>query len=141
MICKILVVTTGEDGRKETREITSIQRTDVKQETLGLSLAEGKIILKDLQQFVVESQVSSLLLQKRTCPECGEPRSKGNHTLSLRTVFGHFTEDPLAEEFLRGNIKQGDTLEVHVAREQLAFKVTGARANEPANGSPLRSRG
>ena len=73
MICKIQVVTVGEDGREETREITSIQRTDVKPETLGLTLAEGKMILKDLQQVVVESQVSSLLLPKRTCPECGEP--------------------------------------------------------------------
>ena len=92
MICKIQVVTVGEDGRKETREITSIQRTDVKPETLGLTLAEGKMILKDLQQVVVESQVSSLLLPKRTCPECGEPRcSKGNHTLSVRTVFGRLT--------------------------------------------------
>src|SRR5271166_1511110 len=92
MICKIQVVTIGEDGRKETRELTSIQRTDVKPETLGLTLAEGKMILKDLQQIVVESQVSSLLLPKRTCPECGEPRcSKGNHTLSVRTVFGQLT--------------------------------------------------
>src|SRR6266481_3358349 len=92
MICKIQVVTIGVDGRKETREITSIQRTDVKPETLGLTLAEGKMILKDLQQVVVESQVSSLLLPKRTCPECGEPRcSKGNHTLSVRTVFGRLT--------------------------------------------------
>jgi hypothetical protein len=46
MICKIQVVTVGEDGRKETREITSIQRADVKPETLGLTLAEGKMILK-----------------------------------------------------------------------------------------------
>src|SRR5271165_1263293 len=92
MICKIQVVTVSEDGRKETREITSIQRNDVKPETLGLTLAEGKMILKDLQQIVVESQVSSLLLPKRTCPECGEPRcSKGNHTLSVRTVFGQLT--------------------------------------------------
>jgi transposase len=92
MICKIQVVTIDEDGRKETREITSIQRTDVKPETLGLTLAEGKMILKDLQQIVVESQVSSLLLPKRTCPECGERRcSKGNHTLSVRTVFGQLT--------------------------------------------------
>ena len=34
----------------------------------------------------------------------------------------------LAEEFLRGNVKQGDMLEVHAAGEQLAFKVTGAEA-------------
>jgi hypothetical protein len=92
MICKIQVVIIGEDGREETREITSILRTDVKPETLGLTLAEGKMILRDLQQVVVESQVSSLLLPERTCPECGESRrSKGNHTLSVRTVFGQLT--------------------------------------------------
>ena len=67
MIYKIQVVTIGEDGREERREITSIQRTDVKPETLGLTLAEGKMILRDLQQIVVESQVSSLLLPKRSC--------------------------------------------------------------------------
>ena len=45
------------------------------------------------------------------------------------------------EEFLRGNIKQGDTLEVHAAGEQLAFKATQPEQSEPANASPLRSRG
>jgi len=66
MICKIQVVTIGEDGHKETREITSIQRTDVKPETMGLTLAEGKMILKDLQQVVVESQVCSGADGRRT---------------------------------------------------------------------------
>ena len=42
MICKIQVVTVGEDGRKETREITSIQRIDVKPETLGLTWPRAK---------------------------------------------------------------------------------------------------
>ena len=64
MICKIQVVTIGEDGREETREITSIQRTDVKPETLGLTLAEGKMILKDLQQIVVESSGVELTVAK-----------------------------------------------------------------------------
>jgi hypothetical protein len=63
MICKIQVVTIGEDGRNETREITSIQRTDVKPETLGLTLAEGKMILKDLQQIVVESRCRAYCCQ------------------------------------------------------------------------------
>jgi hypothetical protein len=54
MICKIQIVTVGEDGREETREIACLQRTDLKPETLGLTLAEGKMILKDLQQIVVE---------------------------------------------------------------------------------------
>ena len=42
MICRIQVVTIGEDGREERREIRFIQRTDLKPETLGLTLAEGK---------------------------------------------------------------------------------------------------
>src|ERR1700692_941700 len=102
MICKIQVVTIGDAGLEETRGTAAIQRTEVKPETLGLTLAEGKMILKDLQQVVVESQVSSLLLPKRTCPECGEPRcSKGNHTLSVRTVFGRLTVEESAPVPLR----------------------------------------
>jgi ATP-dependent Clp protease ATP-binding subunit ClpC len=46
----------------------------------------------------------------------------------MRRAVEKFLEDPLAEEFLRGNIKPGDTLEVHAAGEQLALKVTVAGA-------------
>jgi hypothetical protein len=54
MICKIQVFIIGDDGREETHEIACLERTDLKPETLGLTLAEGKMILKDLQQIVVE---------------------------------------------------------------------------------------
>src|SRR5271165_7754 len=92
MICKIQVVTVGEDGWQETLEIACVERTDLKPETLGLTLTEGKMILNDLQQIVVERQVSSSLLLKQACPDCGQRRcSKGNHTLSVRTVFGRLT--------------------------------------------------
>jgi hypothetical protein len=92
MICKIQVVIIGDDGREETRELACLERSDLKPETLGLTLAEGKMILKDLQQILVERQVSSSLLPKRACPDCGQPRhSKGNHALSVRTVFGQLT--------------------------------------------------
>jgi ATP-dependent Clp protease ATP-binding subunit ClpC len=46
----------------------------------------------------------------------------------LRRAVEKYLEDPLAEEFLRGNIQQGDTLEVHAAGEKLALKVTVAGA-------------
>jgi len=46
----------------------------------------------------------------------------------MRRAVEKYLEDPLAEEFLRGNIKQGDTLEVHATGEQLTFKVTLAEA-------------
>jgi transposase len=92
MIYKIQVVTVSEDGCQETLEIACVERTDLKPETLGLTLAEDKMILNDLQQIVVERQVLSSLLLKQACPDCGQRRrSKGNHTLSLRTVFGQLT--------------------------------------------------
>jgi len=92
MICKIQVVIIGDDGREETRELACLERGDLKPETLGLTLAEGKMILKDLQHIVVERQVSSSLLPKRACPDCGQARhSKGNHALSVRTVFDQLT--------------------------------------------------
>ena len=59
----------------------------------------------------------------------------------MRRAVEKYVEDPLAEEFLRGNIKQGDTLEVLAAGEQLAFNATQPERCEPANASPLRSRG
>ena len=46
MIYKIQVVTIGEDGCQETLEIACVERTDLKPETLGLTLAEGKMILQ-----------------------------------------------------------------------------------------------
>jgi hypothetical protein len=47
MIYRIQVVTIGEDGCQETLEIACVKRTDLKPETLGLTLAEGKMILNE----------------------------------------------------------------------------------------------
>ena len=46
----------------------------------------------------------------------------------MRRAVEKFLEDPLAEEFLLGNIQQGATLEVHAAGEQLGVEggVAGA---------------
>jgi hypothetical protein len=54
--------------------------------------------------------------------------SAPNGARPMRRAVEKYLEDPLAEEFLRGNIEQGDTLEVHAAGEQLALQVTVAGA-------------
>jgi ATP-dependent Clp protease ATP-binding subunit ClpA len=46
----------------------------------------------------------------------------------MRRAVEKHLEDLLAEELLGGNIKQGDTLDVHAAGEQLAVKVALAGA-------------
>ena len=59
----------------------------------------------------------------------------------MRRAVEKYLEDPLAEELLRGNIKQGDTLDVHTGGQELAFEVAQPQQGEPASGSPLGSRG
>jgi hypothetical protein len=86
---KLQVIVIAEDGQQEVREITSLTRGELTPETLGLSLAEGKAILKDIQQLVIERQVSRFMASQKCCPGCGQRRhSKGYCNLSLRTLFG-----------------------------------------------------
>ncbi len=86
---KIQVVAVGLDGNEVVHEITTVERDTLQPETLGLSLAEGKAILSGIQTVVVEQQASDHLNVARRCPICGKARrSKGQHCLQVRTVFG-----------------------------------------------------
>src|SRR5262245_2754953 len=85
----IQVVITTDEGQTETRDITCVEREDLTPTTLGLTLAEGKAILKALQTVVVEQQMTAYLKSQRPCAHCGHlQRSKGYHTTQVRTVFG-----------------------------------------------------
>jgi ATP-dependent Clp protease ATP-binding subunit ClpC len=53
----------------------------------------------------------------------------------MRRAVEKHLEDPLAEELLRSNIKQGDTLDVIAAGEHLTFKAHKAETSEPAAAS------
>ena len=95
MILKLQVVVIGDDGQQETCEITSVERKDLNPATLGLTLAEGKAILKGIQEIVIQRQAALSLETYRQCPDCGASRTgNGYHDLSVRTVFGHPTRAP-----------------------------------------------
>jgi hypothetical protein len=69
-----------------------LERENLTPSTLGLTLAEGKAILKALQAVVVERQMTAYLKAQRSCAHCSKPcRHKGYHTLRVRTVFGTIT--------------------------------------------------
>jgi ATP-dependent Clp protease ATP-binding subunit ClpC len=53
----------------------------------------------------------------------------------MRRAVEKHLEDPLAEELLRSNIKQGDTVDVIAAGEHLTFKAHQAETSEPAAAS------
>jgi hypothetical protein len=84
-----LVVVNG-SGFEEVHEMACIERDEVEMETLGLTLAEGKLILKKIQEGMVQEQIREALARRRHCPDCGKPRhSKGHHDVSIRTLFGN----------------------------------------------------
>ena len=92
MTFPIHVMAIADNGPEPVHHITSLPRTELKMETLGLTLAEGKAILSAIQRVVVEEQTAHHVAAHRQCPDCGQPRhSKGHHDLPLRTVFGKIT--------------------------------------------------
>jgi hypothetical protein len=85
----IQVVITTDEGQTETQDIACVEREDLTPTTLGLTLAEGKAILKALQEIVVAHQMRAFLEAQRPCAHCGHlQRSKGYHTTQVRTIFG-----------------------------------------------------
>ena len=87
MILKLQVVVIAEDGHQEICEITSVERGDLKPEALGLTLAEGKPILRRIQQIVMQRQASTCLAPCWQCPDCGNLRT-GNGSAVHARVFG-----------------------------------------------------
>jgi hypothetical protein len=58
---------------------------------LGLSLAEGKTLLKAIQAVVVKWQMQVYLTQQQPLPHCGTARrSKGSHRTAFGTGVGTF---------------------------------------------------
>lgn len=77
-------------GGAVTRAITAtVQRDALAPETLGLTLAEGKAILAELQEAVVAEQVAAHEQAVRPCPACGTDRGvKDRRPIICRTAFG-----------------------------------------------------
>jgi hypothetical protein len=71
---RIQMVIIADDGQEQIRDATMIERNTAELETVGLTLAEGKTILKRIQEIVVEEQANDFLRRQRCCPECGKAR-------------------------------------------------------------------
>src|SRR5262245_12676781 len=83
-----LVIEPG-DGSKIVTEVATLTREALSDATLGLSLAESKIILASVQQTMVAQQAALYSAAQQTCPTCGAPRRcKGHHQIVVRSLFG-----------------------------------------------------
>lgn len=85
-----LAVEDGAIGGLATRAIsTTVERGLLAPETLGLTLAEGKAILAELQGAVVAEQAAAYERASRSCPSCGTGRGVKDHRpITCRTAFG-----------------------------------------------------
>jgi hypothetical protein len=76
-------------GEPVVTDVACFERAELSPATLGLTLAEGKSLLAGVQQALVTAQAAAHVETHRHCPHCGvEYRLKGQHTLTVRTLFG-----------------------------------------------------
>jgi hypothetical protein len=89
---KVQLVAVTDDGREEIEEAVSLQKEFSRIEELGLTLAESKEILKNVQKGILERQAAGYTARERCCELCGRPRrKKGHHDVIFRTLFGNVT--------------------------------------------------
>ena len=73
---RLQLIMVSDSGQEQVQDVAQLEREGVTIETLGLTLAEGKLILKKVQAAMVWEQVNEALLRLRCCPDCGKaPRS------------------------------------------------------------------
>src|SRR5215204_5273554 len=86
---KLQLVVVADDGVTATEDLIFLDKEHERLEQLGLTLAEGKQLLREVQRRVLERQVKTFLATQAVCPDCGRERGTKDHkTLGLRTLFG-----------------------------------------------------
>ena len=90
MKIKIQVVIELDNGNTQTiQEVSKIERSGLQPENLGLSIAESKVLLQNIQSTLVERQVAEYLAQNSSCLHCEKKLlHKDKRTIVYRTVFG-----------------------------------------------------
>jgi hypothetical protein len=86
---KLQVVVVAEDGAETTAELIVLDKQHEHLDQLGLPLAEGKQLLREVQRRVLERQVTAFLATQAVWPDCRrEWGTKDHKTVGLRTLFG-----------------------------------------------------
>ncbi len=87
-----IVIESDAAALKVVEDIACLTRGTLSPETLGLSLAEAKRLLRQVQSTMANEQVADYLTQQRHCPDCGAQHAhKGHHTIVYRTLYGKLT--------------------------------------------------
>ena len=72
-----------------TKEVAQLERHSLEPGEVGLSLAEAKQMLGNVQRAMIQEQVAEHLDQQSRCRDCGRTLArKGQHEIVFRTLFG-----------------------------------------------------
>ena len=86
---RVEVICVNDEGTEQRHGVMEMERRELAMESLGLSLAEGKAILRGVHDFAASRQTSEDLQRRRGCPNCGQRyHSKEAGTSTVETVFG-----------------------------------------------------
>ena len=94
MRLKVQITVESGEGESERVEVACLERTNLRPDSLGLSLAEARSILAGLEQTLAQHQVAEFIAQAQRCPCCGrDRRCKGHHQIVFRIPFGKLELD------------------------------------------------
>src|SRR5919202_2382401 len=84
------------DGAAVQLQLVVVNKDHERLEQVGLTLAEAKALLLELQRQVLRRQMAAFLAPRTACPSCGRRRgSKDHKTILFRTLFGKLALDSL----------------------------------------------
>jgi hypothetical protein len=84
-----LVVVDDDDQPVSIDELVVLNKDHERLEHLGLTLAEAKALLLELQRQILNPQMAAFLAARVPCPRCGRARgSKDHKRVVFRTLFG-----------------------------------------------------
>src|ERR1700757_3995296 len=87
----VRLVKTGAEGEQQAIDVATITRPDdlIEIANLGLTLAEGKLLLAALQQQIVAAQARDHAVRRPECRSCGAGcRVKDYRDHAVATLFG-----------------------------------------------------
>jgi hypothetical protein len=77
--------------RFEIQQVAKVERkaSGIGPEELGLTLADGKTVLKQVQERIVQTQIELISAAAKLCKHCGrKQKMKDLRTRQLRTIYG-----------------------------------------------------
>jgi hypothetical protein len=84
-----LVVVTDDNEQVSVHDVAVLNKDYQRLEHLGLTVAEAKTLLLELQRQVLSRQIAAFVAGRVACPTCGRARGLKDHkAIVFRTLFG-----------------------------------------------------